>query len=83
MEDLSQPKLQRGHLERVASAKRYTAIWVTDKASWTIFADTALDDALFGKVHRFNTDIEVFGDGVVDACIQLTAVKRMNREAEG
>ena len=75
--------LQRGRLERVASAKRYAAIWIADEAGWTVFADAALNDPLFCDVHSFDADIEVLCHGVVDAGIQLPTIKRVNWETEG
>ena len=63
--------LQRGRLERVAAAKRYTAIWIADEAGWAIFADATLDDRLFCNVHSFDADIEVLSHSVLTGKLKV------------
>ena len=56
-------------LECVAATKDDAAIWQSNETCWAFFRCTFLDDAGFRQVRRFDTDIEVISDIIVDRSI--------------
>ena len=74
---------QRSVLEGVATTKGNPPVRVSNKAGGPGFTHAFLDDLFFCDVHRFDTDIEVICDIIVDAGVKLATVQRVDREAKG